>query len=831
MIDCFGGLFADIDSFVSLGADVAVKATLVCLAALVADRLLGRRVLARSALWHACLLSLMLIVPAAAWLPQWRVEWLPGEEVVVPSTVYRAPTPITAERKVTLAAIAPVRASEEPSFAERKATEAARPIDWRRTSMAALAIAYLSGVCLLLVRLMGSWLRATALVRSSAAVDAAGWNDALAEGQSRLGLARRIELRSSAAIGVPLFVGWWRPTVLLPDSVAGSAIPETMRAVLLHELAHARRGDYAWNLLLRLVQAVYWPHPLVWLSGKAIAHVREEACDRVCLYWLGDPAAYRQTLVDLAAGLFQRPAASLGMAIARTTRLERRLARLEQIQALPRCLLNAPARAGLACAIVFAAGGLAALHFERSAEAIGDDGPAKQAASDPAKPTRDASIPVDLGFPIVKDSAAPAKATDAEVADSERSPSEPANKPFKVRVAKVKREDFVVETRQPCSLVAGRTVSLYARVSGIITRRNVELGDHVAKGDVLAEIDAPEVADEVLLAQADADETKAGRLQAEARMDAAKAKVDQARADVAQSEAEIEAAESKVAYRNKVFARISKLAEERKVDMATADETEEQLREAQAAERSAKNLRKTAEAKVGVAAAELEASVAALQVAKLRAEAAQRHLERIRRHTEYLQIRAPIDGAVAEVNANVGYLTTGGGKGERLFVLSTSDKLVAITNLPERDALRVKVGNSATVRFDALPERTIAAKISRMAYAFDTATRTLRAEIDLPNPKGLLRPGMFGIVAIPLETHPQVLTLPQATPRARDASGRFTVYRVVEGRTAEAHIEILSERVDSMEIKGLSEGDIVILDANEARHDGAPVEIKKEGSD
>lgn len=835
MIDRFGGLFADIDSLVSLGADVAVKATLICFVALLADRLLGRRVLARSALWHSCLMGLMLLIPAAVCFPRWRVACLPGDEVRIGMTDQSLSGRSFSEPNKTFAGEAGLlpqgQAVEPRFFAERKSTLAepaampsaeTPPIDGRRWSRIAVASIYLAGVGLLLVRLLGSWLRATGLVRSSAAIANADWNRALDEERRRLGVIRRVELRSSAEIGVPLFVGWRRPTILLPERLARSASRLTMRAALLHELAHARRGDYAWNLLLRLAQAIYWPHPLVWLAGKTIARLREEACDRVCLFWLDDAAGYRETLVELAASLVRRPVASLGMAITRSTRLERRLAQLECGAALPRCLANWPIRAGLACLILLCAGGLAALRLERSAVAAGQEpSTSKPAADRPADPTKPESDSQPENKPKAEEKPKAEADVDFTAPAQAKRPAPGDNQSVKVRVVKVKREDFVVQTVQPCTIVASRTVQLYARVSGVITRRNVELGDRVKKGDVLAEIDAPEVAEEVLIAQADADEARATLVHAEASVEVAQADIAQAKAVLDENSAELAASESKVKYRVKALERIKELIEQRSVDQPPADEKEEQLNAAKSELRSVVSSRKAAEANVSRATAQLEAAKANLQVAKLRAAAAQRRLERIRQHTEYLQIRAPIDGAVTEIRANVGSLTAGSGKGEPLFVVSSVDLLKAVTTVPERDALRIKVGDLATVRFDALPKRHITAHVSRMAYGFDPQTRTLRTEIDLNNPEGL-RPGMFGAAAIPLETHRNVLTIPLGVYRAGDS-----VYRVVNGRIDEkASVRLLSGGGDKLEVlEGLLEGEVVITEAMGSWSVGMPAEI------
>ncbi|HJT36173.1 MAG TPA: efflux RND transporter periplasmic adaptor subunit [Pirellulales bacterium] len=835
MIDRFWGLLAEIDLLVSLGAEVALKATVLCLAAFAADRLLGRRLLARSALWHGCLLGLLLLIPATACLPQWSVACLPGDKARIglsdPSVTGRSITTSRDEASF----MSQVQAVEPRSFAERKTTLAepaattsaeTPPIDGRRWSLIAVASVYLAGVGLLLVRLLGSWRRATGLVRSSAAVTDADWNRALDEERRRLGVAHRVELRSSAEIGVPLFVGWRRPTILLPESLARSANRATMRAALLHELAHARRGDYAWNLLLRLAQAIYWPHPLVWLAGKTIARLREEACDRVCLFWLGDAAAYRETLVELATGLVRRPVASLGMAITRSTRLERRLAQLECGAALPRCLLNWPVRAGLACLILFCAGALATLHLERLAVAFGEEPSAKKPAADrPADPTKPESDSQPDNKTKAEEKPKGENDIDRTEATEAKRPATTDEQPVKVRVAKVKREDFVVQTAQPCELVPWRTVQLYSRASGVITRRNVELGDRVKKGDVLAEIDAPEIAEEVLIAQAEADEAEATNFQAKASVEVAEANIAEAKAMIDQNSAEREASESKVKYRVKALERMKKLVEERSVESTAVDEQEEQVNAAQSELRSVVSSRKAAEANLSRAAAQYEAAKANLHVAKLRAAAAQRHLERIRQHTEYLQIRAPIDGAIAEISANVGLVTAGSGKGEPLFVVSGIDLLKAVANVPERDALRIKAGDAATVRFDALPDRPITAKVSRMAYAIDPGTRTLRTEIDLSNPEGLLRPGMFGAVAIPLETRRNVLTI-RRSAFVRSQNGGNLVYRVVEGRVAETPVRLRGGGGDAYEVlEGLAESDIVITKFMGKWRNGLPVEI------
>ena len=102
-----------------------------------------------------------------------------------------------------------------------------------------------------------------------------------------VGSTRPPSLRHTEKINSPATTGWFRPTVLVPSGLLSNS--SVRDAVLLHESAHVRRGDAGWQFLLRLVQAVYWFHPLVWLLGRMVGRLREKACDAVCVRTLGAP--------------------------------------------------------------------------------------------------------------------------------------------------------------------------------------------------------------------------------------------------------------------------------------------------------------------------------------------------------------------------------------------------------------------------------------------------------------------------------------------------------------------------------------------------------------
>ena len=86
--------------------------------------------------------------------------------------------------------------------------------------------------------------------------------------QAMLGISRSVVIVKSASISIPMVIGWLFPVIVIPGKLAESASGKLIDMVLLHELAHVRRADFAWNLFHRLVRIVYWPHPLFWPVGR-----------------------------------------------------------------------------------------------------------------------------------------------------------------------------------------------------------------------------------------------------------------------------------------------------------------------------------------------------------------------------------------------------------------------------------------------------------------------------------------------------------------------------------------------------------------------------------
>jgi len=140
-----------------------------------------------------------------------------------------------------------------------------------------------------------------------------------------LRVSRAVELRTSAEIAIPFTHGWWRPAVLLPAE-AERWSRQQFEWVLAHELAHVRRNDYLTQMAAQFACALFWFHPLVWLSAFAMRREREQACDDMVLS-LGHPAAdYAEFLLALSRSLQSRNGAwSTSVAMAQSSRLEVRM--------------------------------------------------------------------------------------------------------------------------------------------------------------------------------------------------------------------------------------------------------------------------------------------------------------------------------------------------------------------------------------------------------------------------------------------------------------------------------------------------------------------------
>jgi beta-lactamase regulating signal transducer with metallopeptidase domain len=184
-----------------------------------------------------------------------------------------------------------------------------------------LVVLWLAGAFLMLLRFALDARRIARLHRAPAP-------DALVEvvrGLARERIGVTIPDVQLADVATPQIVGWWRPVLLAPRDLAHSLSSTQCEAVLLHELAHVRRGDFGWNLLLRVELALLWFHPAAWALYGHVSREREACCDALAVRHGASATSLAQALVRLAENRVQP---GFGMAISSEGELTSRIHRL-----------------------------------------------------------------------------------------------------------------------------------------------------------------------------------------------------------------------------------------------------------------------------------------------------------------------------------------------------------------------------------------------------------------------------------------------------------------------------------------------------------------------
>jgi beta-lactamase regulating signal transducer with metallopeptidase domain/Leucine-rich repeat (LRR) protein len=326
---------------VNILLDAAVKSVVVLVMAGVMMACMRKRSAAARHLLCFLAVASLPVLPVLSWaLPGWRV--LPGwldfrgtKPVIVkqPAKPYlTAETsvgiPPTPNRIEIAAPVTPEIVPQEnvPSPAIQNSVVPKPPPGRAKIYLWRTAyFAWLAGVLLALVPVVLGMFSLHRLGRKSRRETAASWLELLRHMLLRLGFKRRVVLLKTVRRRMPMTWGILHPKVLLPEE--SNQWPEDRRsAVLLHELAHAQRWDYLTHLITRLVCALYWFNPLVWLAARWMIAERERACDDIVLRHGAEPADYAEQVLEISAGLSLGWFAGYnGVAMARASNLEGRL--------------------------------------------------------------------------------------------------------------------------------------------------------------------------------------------------------------------------------------------------------------------------------------------------------------------------------------------------------------------------------------------------------------------------------------------------------------------------------------------------------------------------
>lgn len=411
-------------------------------------------------------------------------------------------------------------------------------------------------------------------------------------------------------------------------------------------------------------------------------------------------------------------------------------------------------------------------------------------------------------------------------ANAQGNGSKPSD-PLRVKVIEPKEGGVERLVQRPATVQAFDFANLYAKVSGYLTNQEVDIGSKVKKDDLLAVVDAPELYKNVEKAGADLKKARAAATAAKARVNKAEADLKAARSQYERSTADVRKAKALVSLRRKIYDRFKMLAEEKSIQEELVDEklesrivAEEQENAAEKAVDAAKAAVTAAEAGVAQAEADLADAEAAVGVAKAA-------LDRAEVLAKYTQITSPYTGVVTKRSFHNGDFIRDASQGGEMPMLAVArtDKMRVIIQVPDRDVPYLKVGDPVNLTIDTLPDHHFTGKVARMAYQEEYVTRTMRTEVDMQNPDGLLKDGMYGEMTIHLGRE-KGLRIPSKCLSGNEKGMERSIY-VVRGDTAhEVKVKIgIDDGIEVTIREGLSSSDQVVVERPSGLSDGSHVEV------
>jgi RND family efflux transporter MFP subunit len=365
-----------------------------------------------------------------------------------------------------------------------------------------------------------------------------------------------------------------------------------------------------------------------------------------------------------------------------------------------------------------------------------------------------------------------------------------------VLVGPPEKRSLVRTVEQPGRIDPFAQTPLLVRISGYVKSVHADIGDRVKGGQLLAELDVPEMLEELKQKQALVGQAAAEVTHAEKLVAAAEANVKSAAASVAEAAAARKRTTANYERWKSEAARVDALVLRKVIDEQTRDETLNQFRAAEAMREEVEAKVRSAEAAQIESEARREKTAADVLVAKAKARVAAAEEGRLNAMLGYARIVAPFDGIVTFRQVDVGHFLQPG-KEAPLFVVTMHDKVRVFVDVPETDAAAITEDAKATVRVQSLRGREFQGGVTRTAWALDAKARTLRTEIDLPNPDGILRPGMYAYATITV-TPPPTWTLPNSA-MVKTADG-VAAFLVRDGKATRVNVQTGSSNSQMVEL-------------------------------
>ena len=343
-----------------------------------------------------------------------------------------------------------------------------------------------------------------------------------------------------------------------------------------------------------------------------------------------------------------------------------------------------------------------------------------------------------------------------------------------VHVATIEASPGTVSVSLPGTTAAFAVANIYARATGYIAKRNVDIGDHVKAGDVLAQLAVPELDDQISQNEATLNQLKSALTQAEANQ----------------------------RLRQVTWDRDAPLVEKGWVTRQQGD----------------------------VDVQTLKGQEAAVAAAKHNVTAQENLVKQLYQNRDYASVAAPFDGVITQRNVDVGSLVQGNAtSGTFMFEIMQEDVIRVSAYVPQDAAFGVAPGVHAIVRVPEIPDREFPGTVTRIADALEPGTRTLLTEVDIPNPDGALTPGIYCTVEFRIPRKTPSLSVP-ADAIIFNRNG-MQVAVVSNGKAEVRKVNVKRDLGTRVEVdSGIKAGDQVILNPPVTLIDGSKVQPRPEAA-
>jgi RND family efflux transporter MFP subunit len=348
----------------------------------------------------------------------------------------------------------------------------------------------------------------------------------------------------------------------------------------------------------------------------------------------------------------------------------------------------------------------------------------------------------------------------------------------RMEVMRVGRSSIQSDLKLPGTLQAVTEAPILARADGYLKNRYVDLGDHVRAGQPLAEIDAPELDQQIRQSEA---------------------AVAQAQASLEQAQASLEQGKS-----NRDLARVTAERWKTLVAQGVVSQQENDQYQAQLTSQNAN----------------VQALEKAVLAQRSNVAASQANVARLQEVQAYRVVKAPFDGVVTVRNVDVGALVNTGST--LLFRIAQTGALRSYVNVPQANASSVHIGQTAQLTLTNFPGRRFLGSVARTANALDPSSRTMLVEVAVSNADGVLFPGMYAEVDLSGPRLNPPLLIPALALIVRADGAQVAVVqndvvhlqRVAIGRDYGDRVEI---------VQGVTEGATILAAPGDAAQEGAKI--------